>query len=250
MKRTSQLLLLILLCLPPSAVAQSEWAAPPACDLSELGRQGRFFQRGNAPDDLTDDDLWKLSSLSAQGINSDILLPGLAKLEDSPTRQAFILMRNGSIVFEQYYNGSSAKDSNNVASVSKSILSALIGIAMQQGFITSVEDRLAEHLPKYFAEVGDQRLFDLTIRDMLTMTHGLDWRENDSDRALNRSGDWVAEILALPIINERGTLFNYSTGASHVLSALLTEATGMSTCEFAHRYLLEPFGCRGGILGC
>ena len=249
MKRTSQLLLLILLCLPPSAVAQSEWAAPPACDLSELGQQGRFFQRGNAPDDLTDDDLWKLSSLGAQGINSDILLPGLAKLEDSRTRQAFILMRNGYIVFEQYYNGSSAKDSNNVASVSKSILSALIGIAMQQGHITSVEDRLAEHLPKYFAEVGDQRLLDLTIRDMLTMTHGLDWRENDSDRALNRSGDWVAEILALPIINERGTLFNYSTGASHVLSALLTEATGMSTCEFAHRYLLEPLGVEAEFWG-
>ena len=155
MKRIIQLLLLIVLCLPPLAVAQSEWAAPSACDLSELGQQGRFYQRGNAPDDLTDDDFWQFSSLGAQGINGDILLPGLAKLEDSPTRQAFILMRNGNIVFEQYYNGSSAKDSNNVASVSKSILSALIGIAMQQGFITSVEDRLAENLPKYFAEVGD-----------------------------------------------------------------------------------------------
>ena len=231
------------------ATAQDDFALPDACDVSDNPRQMRFYQRGNAVDDLTDDDLWQISTLSAQGIDPDILLPGLSALYESRTRQAFILLRNGRIVYEQYFNGSSANDSNNVASVSKSMLSALFGIAINQGHITSVEDRLADHLPDYFENPVDPQHLELTIRDMLTMTHGLEWRENDSERLLNRGQDWVADVLSLPIINEPGTLFNYSTGASHVLSALLTETTGMSTCEYAHLYLLEPLGIEAEYWG-
>ena len=142
--------------------------------------------------------------MSAQGIDPDILLPGLSALGQSRTRQSFILMRNGKIVYEQYFNGSSAADSNNVASVSKSMLSALVGIAILQGHITSVEDRLVDHLPGYFEGESDPRRLELTVRDLLTMTHGLEWRENESERLLNRSRDWVGDVLSLPIVSEPG----------------------------------------------
>lgn len=243
------LLALLLLTSIVAPSAQDEFKLPSACDVSEIPRQTRFYQRGNADDDLTDDDLWQISALSEQDINPDILLPGLTALFESRTRQSFVLLRNGKIVYEQYFNGSSASDSNNVASVSKSMLSALIGIAIGQGHITSVEDRLAQHLPSYFEDSTNTQLLELTIRDLLTMAHGLEWRENESERLLNRSRDWVADVLGLPIVNEPGTHFNYSTGVSHVLSALLTEATGMSTCEYAHRYLLEPLGIEAEYWG-
>ena len=247
----SRRLLLALICLTcaVSVGAQDNFDLPVACEISQMPRQSRFYQRGNAPDDPTDDDLWQISTMSAQGIDPDILLPGLSALGQSRTRQSFILMRNGKIVYEQYFNGSSAADSNNVASVSKSMLSALVGIAILQGHITSVEDRLVDHLPGYFEGESDPRRLELTVRDLLTMTHGLEWRENESERLLNRSRDWVGDVLSLPIVNEPGTLFNYSTGVSHVLSALLTEATGMSTCEFAHRYLLGPLGIEAEFWG-
>ena len=166
----------------------------------------------------------------------DILSNGLTQLADSSTRQSLILMRNGYIIYEDYFNGSHASDSNNIASVSKSILSALYGIAIDMGYFQSTEERIADYLPSYFEEASDSQLFDLTLHDMLTMTHGLAWKENETERFLNRSEDWVADILSLPVSNEPGSLFHYSTGASHVMSAVLTAATGMSTCEFAHRY--------------
>ena len=235
------LVLTIIGCVGGRLAAQEDETAA-VCDAEGQRRQARFYQRGNAPDDHTNDGLWQLSTLSAQGIDPDILLPGLSALEDSHTRQSFILLRRGKIVYEAYFNGSSASDSNNVASIAKSMLSALVGIAIGQGHITSVEDRVADHLPAYFEEADDPRKLDLTIRDMLTMTHGLAWRENESERQLNRSSNWVRNVLGLPMVSEPGSVFNYSTGVSHVLSALLTEATGMSACEYAHRNLLGPLG--------
>ena len=229
--------------------AQSEDSLQAACELGDRPRQLRFYQRGNAPDDPTDDDLWRFSTLDAQGIDPDILSNGLTQMADSSTRQSLILMRNGFIVYEEYFNGSHASDSNNIASVSKSILSALYGIAVEKGYFQSTEERVADHLPAYFEEASDPRLLDLTLHDMLTMTHGLAWEENETERFLNRSEDWVADILSLPVSNEPGTLFHYSTGASHVMSAVLTEATGISTCEFAHRNLFEPLGIEAEFWG-
>ena len=225
--------------LPATALAQDD--LPAACDRENLRQPRRFYQRGNAPDDHRDDD-WPISTLSQQGIDPALVADGLARLADSPTRQALILMRNGHIVYEQYFNGSHAADSNNIASISKSILSALVGIAFEQGAFMTLDDRVADYLPEYFAEPADPRLLDLRLRHLLTMTHGLAWKENESERLLTGSADWVADILSLPLSNEPGTLFHYSTGVSHVMSAVLTEATGMSACEFAHRYLFAPLG--------
>ena len=229
--------------------AQSEEPLPAACDSDGRTAQRRFYQRGYTPDDLTDDELWQFSDLSAQGIDPEIIQDGLALLAESTTRQSLIIMRNGRIAYEDYFNGSRASNSNNIASVSKSMLSALFGIAIDGGYFRSTEDRIAEYLPAYFEAVTDPALHSLTLRDMLSMTHGLAWEENEAGQFLNRSEDWVADILSLPVSNEPGTLFHYSTGVSHVMSALLTEATGMSACEFAHRFLFEPLGIEAEFWG-
>jgi len=253
MKRLLLLVTLIsVLIIPQISLAQSNEVDEPSdvCDVSQIERRDRFYQRGITPEDTSDDEaFWQFATMSDQRINPNIISEGLAQLEESRTRQSFILIRNGRIVYEQYFNGSSVTDSNNVASVSKSILSALYGIAMNQGHIFTAEDTLATYLPEYFEDETDPQKLNLTIRDFLTMSHGLDWTENISDRALNNSDNQVADILALPIVDEPGTFFNYSTGASHVLSALLSEATGMSTCEFAHEYLFEPMGIEAEFWG-
>lgn len=230
--------------------AQSTEQIPAVCDLSDAPRQNRFYQRQpTLPNTGDDSDFWQFSSLSAEGINPNIMLEGLAQLTNSRTRRSFILIRRGKIVFEQYFNGSDVKDSNNVASVSKSILSALFGIAMDQGYIETAEQPISDFLPDYFADITDPRKQVWTIRDFLTMTQGYAWAENITDRGLNSSDNIVGDILNLPLVDEPGEFFNYSTGASHVLSAVLTEATGMSTCEFAHKYLLEPMGIEAEFWG-
>jgi len=244
MKPITIVLLASFLLLSASFVnAQSTEPLLDVCDVTDREPSRQFYQRGISPDDTTDDEaFWSYSTMCDQRINPNIISEGLAQLDESRTRQAFILIRNGQIVYEEYFNGSSVTDSNNIASVSKSILSALLGIAMNQGDIITAQEPIATYLPDYFEDETDPQKLAWTIRDFLTMSHGLDWTENISDRRLNGSDDVVGDILALPMVDEPGEFFNYSTGVSHVLSAVLTEATGMSTCEFAHTYLFEPMG--------
>lgn len=243
MKRGIRILLTALFIIQTvSVLTQAPETRTSACEATDRRPQSRFYQRGSALDDQTDDDLWRFSDFRAQGIDQALVDPGLALLAQSPTRQSLILMRNGYVVYEAYFNGSRAADSNNIASVSKSMLSALVGIAIEQGLFQSTDDRIADYLPEYFAGISDPRLRALTLHHMLTMTHGLAWEENQSERLLNRSDDWVADILSLPVSNDPGTVFHYSTGASQLMSAVLTEAARMSVCEFAHRYLFAPLG--------
>lgn len=246
----SWLLLALLVLLPAaSAFSQAEDTLPAVCETTDRRAQSRFYQRGNAPDDLTDDELWLVSDFVVQGIDPALMEGGLALLAESGTRQSIIIMRNGTIVYEAYFNGSHAADSNNIASVSKSMLSALIGIAIEQGYFESTAARIADYLPVYFAELADPRMRELTLQHLLTMTHGLAWEEHEASRLLNRSDDWLADILSLALRDEPGARFNYSTGVSHVLAAALTEATGMSACEFAHRFLFQPLGIEAEFWG-
>ncbi len=137
MKNLRLLIFIIILCSLNLniATAQSTEIIPDVCDVTDRDPSNRFYQRGITPDDTTDDEaFWSYATMSAQRINPNIISEGLAQLDESRTRQAFILIRNGQIVYEEYFNGSSVTDSNNVASVSKSILSALLGIAMNQGY--------------------------------------------------------------------------------------------------------------------
>ena len=214
-----------------SVLAQAPETLWYACDTEGRRPQSRFYQRGYAADDEPEDDLWRYSDMEAQGIRPTIVDEGLALLAESPTRQSLILMRKGFVVYEEYFNGSQATDSNNIASVSKSMLSALVGIAIEQGHFQSTDDRIAEYLPRYFETVAAPKLRELTLHQLLTMTHGLAWEENGTERLLSDSEDWVADILRLPLRHEPGTVFHYSTGASQVLSAALTEATDMSVCR-------------------
>ena len=196
---TIWLLVAMLIALQAAVVsAQAEEPLPAACETKDRRPQNRFYQRGNAPDDLSDDDLWLVSDFAAQGIDPALIEGGLALLAESRTRQSIIIMRNGAIVYEAYFNGSHATDSNNIASVSKSMLSALIGIAIEQGYFESTDERIADYLPAYFDGVDDPKLRDLRLHDMLTMTHGLAWAENEASRFLNRSEDWLADILSTP----------------------------------------------------
>jgi CubicO group peptidase (beta-lactamase class C family) len=123
-------------------------------------------------------------------------------------------------------------------SASKSFLSALVGIAIREGYIQSVDQTAAEFLPTYFVASQYPRKLHITLRDLLTMRPGFSYQ----DAIYDLSGDWLATAISYPLASEPGSEFNYSTISSHILSAVLTKATGMSTCEFACQYLFQPIG--------
>jgi CubicO group peptidase (beta-lactamase class C family) len=184
---------------------------------------------------------WRLSAPSDVGIDDAALDAGAAELARSPALLSLLVVRSDALVFERYYNGSDASHSNNIHSASKSILSALFGIALADGTIASLDAPLADYLPEYIPAGSPQAA--ITLRHVLTMSSGLEWNEDDTEySAIESSDDWVEAILGQPLTGTPGLDFNYSSGMSHVLSAVLTRATGTSTCAYAHEELLAPLG--------
>jgi CubicO group peptidase (beta-lactamase class C family) len=134
---------------------------------------------------------------------------------------SLIVLRNGKIVYEKYYD---AKGANNVYSVTKSFMSALIGIAISKGYIGSENDTVEKYLPEYFKKLSDPRWKQITIKHLLTMTPGF----LEDLNQWTSTGDWVQATFSLPLEYDPGSKFQYANSASHLLSVILTKATGMS----------------------
>ncbi|PKO13920.1 MAG: 6-aminohexanoate hydrolase [Chloroflexi bacterium HGW-Chloroflexi-10] len=158
-----------------------------------------------------------------------------------------VVVRSGYIVFERYYNGFGSFDTHNVASVTKSFTSALIGIAIDAGFINSVDQKILDFFPEYIPGVNDIQKRTLTIRHLLTMTAPFAWKYKMGyeplDR-LRRQPDWVTYILNLLGQNGQIGKFQYCTAGTHLLSAIITRTTGLSAREFANDRLFRPLGMR------
>jgi CubicO group peptidase (beta-lactamase class C family) len=160
-----------------------------------------------------------------------------------------VIVRKGHIVFERYFNGCRPEDAHNVASVTKSFTSALIGIAIDSGFIQSVSQKVLSFFPEYVTNAGDIQKRTITIRHLLTMTAPMAWKKTDTSgyeplNRLRRQPDWVKFILDLLGRNGQLGKFQYSTAGSHLLSAILTRTTGMCAREFANQRLFRPLGIR------
>jgi CubicO group peptidase (beta-lactamase class C family) len=192
---------------------------------------------------------WPTATPEQQGMSSAVLDRADAWIrEKSPNRYSFLVVRNGYLVYERYYGGTGPNSATHIASISKSFLSALTGIAIQQG-VLSLEDRWFDAFPEYLA-AADPRTTDLRLRHMLNMTTGLDWSDDDI-RGLwytypERYPDWILFTLTRNVHAMAGESFWYNTGNTHMLSALLTRKTGLTTYEFARRNLLEPIGITMG----
>jgi len=190
---------------------------------------------------------WKTDPPEAQGMDST----ALAKIDDYiadafPTLLSLLIVRHGSLVFEHYYQGCRAGDSVNVKSVTKSIVSSLVGIALCEHYLTNLDQRLMEFFPQDFPAGGDPRKREITLRHLLTLRSGLSWVESSAESlpALFASNNWVRHGLSLPLVHAPGEVFAYSTLDAHLLSAALTQVTGMSTLAFANRSLFCPLGCK------
>jgi CubicO group peptidase (beta-lactamase class C family) len=149
--------------------------------------------------------------------------------------RAILVTVDGRPVFERYYH-SSAAITSNVFSVTKSVMSVLIGIALDEGRLSSVDQTLAELLPTHAAAMAPQ-VRSITLRQVLTMTGGL-----PEESGFEKSRDWVQSILREGVDQAPGQGFSYSNSGSHLLSAILTEATGRSTLAYAREKLFTPLG--------
>ena len=205
-------------------------------------KAGTFYECNPTYVDPKDDSkAWRFSSPAEQGMDPATLENGLRGLSREKSMLSVLVIRNNRMVAERYFHGGGVRTSNNVHSASKSMIQALVGIAVAKGFIGGLDDKVSKYLPEYFPGTNARKR-QISLRDLLTMSSGLAWQEDDTEYMIQERTDWVKAILDQPLRRGPGTVFNYSSGNTHVLSAVLQRATGMSTCEFAARYLFGRIG--------
>jgi CubicO group peptidase (beta-lactamase class C family) len=155
--------------------------------------------------------------------------------------RAALVQVDGRTVFEEYYGGSSASDTNDVFSVTKSVLSTLVGIALDEGAIRSVQQTLGELLPEHASEMRPE-VAAITLRQLLTMTAGLEGNSvGNPPLGVFSGNDWVGNILRAGQAGPPGQ-FDYANSGSHLLAAILARATGGSVLDYAQRKLFAPLG--------
>jgi len=155
--------------------------------------------------------------------------------------ESLVTMHQGVIVQEDYFGGTSAGNLKHVRSVTKSLVSLLVGIAIEEGHIGGIDDTIGDYLLGVANLNGKE---NITIEQLLTMTGGFQWAEIGG----NEFGIWINAqnqlqyVLDKPLQHTPGTYYTYNTGATHVLGIIVAEASGMSLLDFADAHLFGPLG--------
>jgi CubicO group peptidase (beta-lactamase class C family) len=180
--------------------------------------------------------------VTARGTSALAPLLEQAGIDLEPLK-AVIVARRGEIILERGYHGHSVTTATNIKSASKSLISALDGIAIDKGVLQSVNQKIAPLLKGDLPSNPDPRLNDITIGHLLSMQAGLGRTSGANYGRWVASRNWVRAALAQPFVDEPGGSMLYSTGSSHLLSAILTRTAGRSTLELARDWLgpLEGF---------
>lgn len=151
--------------------------------------------------------------------------------------KAVIVARDGAVIAERGYNGHAIGESTNIKSASKSVISALVGIAIDKGVLEGPDQTIAPLLADDLPTDPDPRLHTITIGNLLSMQAGLERTSGQNYGAWVTSGNWVRYALSREFVTDPGGRMLYSTGSTHLLSAILTRATGQSTRELADAWL-------------
>ncbi len=163
--------------------------------------------------------------------------------ENLPNLESLLVIRHGYLVSESYWGFSGQETTHELFSVTKSFVATLVGIAIDQGYIGSVDLPAVSLLPPAEYANPDPAKDQMTLENLLTMTAGLGWVEGDAGYlALSTQADWARYMLDLPITDPPGSRFLYCSGCSHVLSAIIQNQTGQNTLDFAAANLFEPLG--------
>lgn len=190
---------------------------------------------------------FSVSSLEAEGLDARLIeqMTDLIIREEYKRINSLLILRNYKLVYENYFHGYYADVLQNMYSAAKSITAILAGIAIDKGFITSVNARIVDLLPEYNQfENPDLRKEEITIEHLLNMSSGLDcddWYQH-TESQMQASQDWVKFTLDLPMTHDAGSYGSYCTGGAVILGRIIEHQSGMSLEEFANLYLFKPLG--------
>jgi CubicO group peptidase (beta-lactamase class C family) len=175
------------------------------------------------------------------GLDSALMADAVTHAAQLPRLRTLTVARHGEIEIERHFRGPGLSSPANVKSVSKSVLSALVGIAISDGHLAGPDQGIVSFFPRQL-NGDDARKQQITVGHLLSMQSGLEGTSGANYGRWVTSSNWVNHALARPLLGDPGTVRNYSTGNSHLLSAVLTQATGRSTWAYARERLARPLG--------
>ena len=197
------------------------------------------------------DDFWRTSSPAGQGMDEARLQSMMETIERGQHAiHSVIVIRHGHIVWEEYLRGWRPHRLHEIQSCTKSFTSVLIGIAIRQGLIESVDQRMVDFFPEHTIANLDERKERITLEHLLTMSVGMDWHELDYpyDDPRNTLGQmWVSDdavqhCLDRPMVSEPGEAWAYNSGTSIILGGILEQVTGQNVNAWAREVLFDPIG--------
>ena len=191
---------------------------------------------------------WPVSSPAEQGLDPRQVADLYQDAEEVDTLYGLLVIKDGYLVAEKYYNGRSADSRDPLASVTKSITSALAGIALERGCLDSLDVKMADYFPDYAAQFQDPRKMAITLEQMLQMRSGYPWEEFNPPYldSLFRSPRWIPQIVNFPLNSDPGTEFGYSNLTAHLSGVIVAKACGQSLYALAEENLFDPIGGKMG----
>lgn len=165
-------------------------------------------------------------------------------VEQQPNICQIVAMRCNEVVYRDAWNNYKTTDNVHIASVTKSIISILIGIAIDKGMIKSINQKVLDFFPNYVTKRGEKTIQEVSLFHLLTMTAPYKYKSEPWTKVCT-SEDWAKTILDL-LGGKKGITgeFKYATLGIHILSAIITTVSNMSTLEFANKYLFKPLGIK------
>lgn len=196
-------------------------------------KESEPFQDLLGPDSVTE----------TQNMDAELLREMLLKIDDGEFGEihSVLVVRNGDIVVEEYFRGWTSTDLHPLYSVTKSVTSILVGIAIDRGYLSGVDQQI---MPLFLNEYASFENYDslkasITLQNILTMAHGLQWDWED-ELNFGPRADGIKYTLDLPMIDMPGTRFNYSSATTMLLSIMIQNTTGKITEQFASEMLFQP----------
>ena len=185
-------------------------------------------------------DGWKISGAGKQNLDSITLNVLYKEADKLDNLYSLLVIKNGFLIAEKYFNGKSVNDASPTASVTKSFTSALAGIAIREGYITGKDQKLKDFFPETDWESTDPKKSEITIEQILQMRSGYPWEETDGYLStLFTTPNWIPLLSQFPLMHDPGTRFGYSNLTAHVMGIIISGSSKKTLLAFAKEYLFD-----------
>jgi CubicO group peptidase (beta-lactamase class C family) len=195
-------------------------------------------------------DGWHVAKPKNEGVDEDRLKKMLQKVADNDYRNihSIILAKNNKLILEAYFHGYDKDAAHDLRSATKSITSFLTGIALDKGYIPSINTPIIDYFSSSVLSQNTEKQ-KITVKHLLTMSSGLECNDRivssrGNEEKMYKKEDWVSYILNLPMVDHPGESYSYCTVGAVVLGKTIEQSTGMEIEAFSKAFLFEPLGIK------